>query len=104
MEEKYRDILLEEINSKIALVLEGHEGLRNEIRRTREELKEEIKLNTIRIDALSDRVDSVEENLSARIDEVEEKLDAVAIDLAAHRRDTELHRGYQVSESHEKKM
>ena len=90
MEEKYRDILLEEINSKIALVLEGHEGLRNEIRRTREELKEEIKLNTIRIEAL-------DEKLSARID-------AVATDLAAHRRDTELHRGYQVSESYEKKM
>ena len=85
MEEKYRDILLEEINSKIALVLEGHEGLRNEIRRTREELKEEIKLNTIRIEAL-------DEKLSARFD-------AVATDLAAHRRDTEFHRGYQVSES-----
>jgi len=97
LEEKYRDILLEEMNSKFALVLEGHEGLRNEIRRTREELKEEIKLNTIRIDTLSDRVDSVEEKLSARID-------AVATDLAAHRRDTELRRGYQVSESYEKKM
>ena len=49
-------------------------------------MREEIKLNTIRIEAL-------DEKLSNRID-------ALASDLKAHRADTEAHHGiYQVKES-----
>jgi chromosome segregation ATPase len=125
MEKDHLEILLEDMNGKFDLMLEGHTGLRHEISRLREELGEKIDLNTIRIEALDEklsaRIDAVDEKLSARIDSVEENLgvridlvetridsveenlgariDAVGADLTAHRRDTEVHGGYQVSES-----
>jgi len=114
MKKEHFEILLEDMKGDIKQVLEGPHVLHNEIVRTREELREEIKLNTIRIEALSNRVDSVEKNLGNRIDAVDEKLtahidavdeklsnriDAVAADLKAHRADTESHHGvYRVQE------
>ena len=74
MDEKYVAILFEEMQGDIKLVLEGHQVLHNEITRTREVLREEIKLNTTRIpeldDKLSKRIDSVGENLGSHIDAV----------------------------------
>ena len=110
MDEKYEyvTILFEKMQGDIKQVLEGHQVLHNEITRTREELREEIQLNTIRIDAfnesLSNRIDAFNESLSNRIDSVEENLgshiDAVAVDLKAHRADTEAHHGiYRVKEN-----
>ena len=99
MDEKYEyvTILFEKMQGDIKQVLEGHQVLHNEITRTREELREEIQLNTIRIDAvdekLTNHIDAVDENLSNHID-------AVAVDLKAHRADTEAHHGiYQLKES-----
>jgi len=92
MKKKHLEILLEDMRDDIKLVLEGQQVLRNEIIRTREELREEIKLNTVRLEVLIDRVDSVEKNLSNR-------LDAVAADFKTHRADTEIHHGvYRVRE------
>jgi hypothetical protein len=125
MEKDHLEILLEDIRGKFDLVLEGHEVLRSEIRRTREESKERDdhllfliqtvnrKIDSVdsRLDAkidsvesrLSAKIDSVESRLTAKIDSVESrlsaKIDAVAEDLAEHRRDTEAHGGaYRVKE------
>lgn len=128
MKKEHFEILLEDINGKFDLVLEGYQVLRDEIIRTREELCEKIdentariKINTDMIVTLDGKIDAVDEKLSARIDAVEEKLsnridklsgrvdsveenlgnriDAVAADLKAHRADTEIHHGiYRVRE------
>ncbi len=114
MEDKYLGILIEEMNSKFELVLEGHQVLRNDIRRVEETLSKKIEENSVRIkintemitaldEKLSNRIDAVDEKLSNRIDKVGESLgariDAVAADLKAHRADTEVHHGiYRVQE------
>ena len=82
MKKENLEILREDISSKFDLVLEGHEVLRSEIRETRTELKKDIELCNFKIDTLN------------------KKIDAVAIDLKAHRNDTEAHHGvYMVKES-----
>ena len=129
MEDKYLGILMEEMNSKFELVLEGHQVLRNDMRRIEKTLSEKIdenaarikintdmirsnadmiKVNTNMIRSNADMIKALDEKLSKRINEVEEKLsthigsveenlgtriDAVAVDLKAHRADTEVHHG-----------
>ncbi|MBA4419486.1 MAG: hypothetical protein C0392_16520 [Syntrophus sp. (in: bacteria)] len=73
MEKDNLEILLEDISGKFDLVLEGHAALRKEIRDTREELCEKISIVDFKVGVLN------------------EKIDAVAADLAAHRKDTEAH-------------
>ena len=115
MNERYMQIILEEMNSKFALMVECFATLDRKIDRRSDELSERIDLCNFKIDALARRVDSVEMNLNKRIDSVEMNLnkridsveenlarhiDAVAADLTAHRADTEGHRGaWQVRES-----
>jgi len=139
MKKEHFEILLEDIDGKFDLVLEGFQGLRNDMGRMEERLNAKIDLNsdkidilngkidhnTARIDAvdkkLSNRIDAVDKKLSNRIDAVDKKLsnridklsdrvtsveenlgpriDAVAVDLKAHRADTEIHHGvYRVRE------
>lgn len=96
MEKDHLEILLEDMNGKFDLVLEGHQVLRNEITRTREELCGKIDLNTARIEFVKDelilakeelgaRIDSVETNLNERIDSIEnnlnERIDSVEKNL-----------------------
>ena len=83
MDEYYLVIMFKEMKGNFKLVLKGHAVLDNKIealsRNTAESfnemnikfefLNEKIEQNTASVDALSDRVDSVEENLSARINE-----------------------------------
>ena len=81
MEKEHLEVILESIDSKFNLVLEGHESLRSEIRESRTELKQEIDLCNFKIDTLN------------------EKIDGVAADLKSHRQDTEAHSGvYRVKE------
>ena len=99
-------MLLEDIRGKFDLVLEGHDGLRKEIRDTREELCEKINLVDFKVETLNQKIDGVKDNLNQKIDGVEnrltQKIDAVAEDLSAHRRDTEAHPSvYKVKESSE---
>jgi exonuclease VII large subunit len=139
-------MILEDINGKFDLILEGYSSLDKKIDKNHQESNEkhahtaflldvlnqkldgvdakltekidgvETKLTekidgvetklTEKIDGvetkLIEKIDSVETKLTAKIDSVEtqlgEKIDALADDLSAHRRDTELHRGYQVRE------
>ena len=85
MEKAHFEILLEDINSKFNLVLEGHDALRSEIREARDESNSKhehtaylLKALNEKIDdgdrILSNKVDEVESNLSTRIDGVESKL------------------------------
>ncbi|MCK4378046.1 MAG: hypothetical protein KAW01_01810 [Deltaproteobacteria bacterium] len=104
MEDKYVAILMEEMNSKFELVLEGHQVLRSDMRRMEETLSKKIDENTTRIKINTEAIAALDKKLSKRIDEVDEKLskriDAVGADLKAHRADTEAHHGiYQVRES-----
>ncbi|GAB6064804.1 hypothetical protein [Deferrisoma palaeochoriense] len=135
MKKEHFEILLEDIREKFDLVLEGHEVLRADIERARQESRERdehllfliqalddkidgvdarlgakidevdtrlsAKIDEVdtrlsaKIDAvdarLSARIDSVENRLSAKIDQVGKTLEEVKEDLAAHRRDTEVH-------------
>jgi hypothetical protein len=96
MEKDHLEIILEDIKEKFDLVLEGHQGLRHDIKDLRQDMNE-------RFNFLDAKIESVNTRLSARIDGVEktlsDKIDGVAADLAAHRADTESHsKGYKVSD------
>lgn len=84
MEKDYLEVILEDINSKFDLVLEGHAALDKKIDVKFDELSEKIELNSFKIDALNDKIDAVDAKLS-------KKIDAVAVDLKEHRADTEAH-------------
>ncbi|MDP4031303.1 MAG: hypothetical protein Q8P60_00355 [Pseudorhodobacter sp.] len=75
----------EHVQHKLDIVVEGHEVLRKEIRDTREELCEKIKLVDFKLETMNKTLNG--------------KIDAVAVDLAAHRADTEVHKKvYKVKE------
>jgi archaellum component FlaC len=103
MDKDHLEILLEDIQRKFDLVLEGHDVLRKEIRDTREELCEKINSVDFKVETLNQKIDGVRDDLNQKIDGVRDtlgqKIDAVAADLAAHRRDTEAHPSvYKVKE------
>jgi len=103
MDKDHLEILLEDIQGKFDLVLEGHDVLRKEIRDTREELCEKINSVDFKVETLNQKIDGVRDDLNQKIDGVRDtlgqKIDAVAADLAAHRRDTEAHPSvYKVKE------
>jgi hypothetical protein len=76
------EVILEQMNSKFDLVLEGHAVLRSEIRE------------------LSRKTDERFDMVDFKIETLNKKIDAVAADLSAHRADTEAHPGvYRVMES-----
>ena len=75
----------EHVQHKLDIVVEGHEVLRKEIKDTREELCEKIKLVDFKLETMNETLN--------------EKIDAVAADLSAHRVDTEVHKKvYKVKE------
>ena len=86
MEEVHLQIILEDINSKFNVVIEGYNALDRKI----DNLE---KRNNERFDLLDFRIDTVNNHLT-------QKIDAVAADLKAHRADTEAHGGmYRVKEN-----
>jgi hypothetical protein len=97
MEKEHPEMILEDINGKFDLILEGHESLRGEIRDLSRKTDERFDLVDFKIDTLNRKIDGVDERLSKKIDGVEaslgEKIDGVAAELKAHRQDTEAHRG-----------
>ena len=86
MEKEYLEMLLENMDSKFDLVLEGQESLRKEMHGIRDELAEKIENNSFKIDTLNKKIDGVDVKLT-------KKIDGVATDIKAHRADTEAHRG-----------
>lgn len=75
MEKDHLEIILESIDNKFQLVLEGHSSLANQISELRQETNERFDLVDFKFQVLND------------------KIDAVATDLQAHRADTEAHGG-----------
>jgi hypothetical protein len=75
MEKGNLEMILEDINGKFDLLLEGHAGLREEIRELGRKTDERFDLVDFKIDVLN------------------QKIDGVATELQAHRADTEAHRG-----------
>ena len=84
-------MILEDISGKFDLVLDGYESLREEIQRNHLESNAKHAHTSFLLDALNRKIDGVEQQLVG-------KIVAVSANLAAHRRDTEVHRGYQVRE------
>ena len=82
MQKDHLEIILEDMNSKFDLVLEGHQVLHHEILELGRKTDERFDLADVKIDALNT------------------KIDGVAAELKAHRSDTEAHHGvYRVKES-----
>lgn len=80
MEKDHMEIILEDINSKFDLVLEGHATL------------------NAKIDAFRDESNRKHEETTFLLKTLNVKIDAVADNLAAHRADTEAHGRYVVRE------
>ena len=103
MKKEHLEIILEDMNSKFDLLLEGHVGLRQAIDDLDRRTTERFDLVDLKFEALNKKIDTVDQRLSNRIDIVEkslgEKIDAVAADLSAHRADTEAHNIYRVRET-----
>lgn len=74
MQKDHLEIILEDINSKFDLVLEGHVALDQKIDRKFDQLSEKVDHNSFLIDTLNKKIDGVDERLSKKIDSVEEKL------------------------------
>jgi len=99
MEKEHVEILLEDINGKFDLVLEGHESIRGEIRDLAQKTEERFDLVDFKIDTLNEKIDGVAADLKETDARLSQKIDGVAADLKAHRQDTEAHHGvYQVKE------
>ena len=115
MEKDHLEIILEDMNSKFDIVIEGHATLNRKIDDLAHITEERFDLVDFKIDTLNQKIDAVDEKLTKKIDAVDEKLskeiravesklgnkiDSVAADLKAHRQDTEAHHGmYWVKES-----
>ena len=75
MEKGNLEMILEDINGKFDLVLEGYAALDKKLDTRFDELNEKIENNSFKIDILNN------------------KIDGVAVELKAHRADTEAHHG-----------
>ena len=85
MEKEHLEVILESIDSKFDLVLEGYAALDEKFTHKFDELSQKT----------AERFDLVD----FKIDTLNEKIDSVAADLKAHRADTEAHPGvYRVKE------
>ncbi len=104
MDKDHLEIILESIDNKFQLVLEGHSSLANQIAAVDQKLTERADLTDFKIQTLANQIAAVDDKLTKRIDAVitdlqatDEKLtkriDAVSADLKAHRADTEAHGG-----------
>ena len=86
MEKEHLEVILESIDSKFNLVLEGYATLDEKFTR--------------KIDELAKKTEERFDLVDFKIDTLNQKIDSVASDLKAHRNDTEAHHGiYRVKES-----
>jgi chaperonin cofactor prefoldin len=81
MQKEHFEVILESVDSKMQLLLEGFSVLDRKIDAVKDQLTERADLTDVKIDTLN------------------KKIDAVAASLEAHRTDTESHHGiYRVKE------
>ena len=117
MQKEHLEVILESIDSKFNLVLEGYTALDKKIDELAQKTEERFDLVDFKIDTLNEKIDGVaaelketDARLSEKIDGVSanlkatdarlsNKIDSVAVELKAHRQGTEAHHGvYQVKE------
>jgi predicted nuclease with TOPRIM domain len=122
MEKEHIEILLEDMQSKLELVLEGHAALEKKIDRNREEAQEKFDMLAYmieslqkkngefqkrfdgvdqRFDAVDQRFESMDQRFDAvdqRFDSLEHRFDKLEAGFAKHRANTEIHAGYTVNE------
>ncbi len=61
------EVLLEDINGKFNLVLEGHEALRKDIQDTHQQLNEKIDINTSLIRTVHDSLKTEIQNVGEKV-------------------------------------
>ena len=83
-------VFAEDVQHKFDLLIEGQQGLDQRLGRVEDGLE--------RVEGRLDRIIARLESHDARFDRIDAKVDAIATDLTDHRRDTEAHRGYRISE------
>jgi len=66
-EENKMRVLLEEIRGDVKLALEGHDGLRNEMRQMEGRLTEKIEENKVAIKFVAGKVNDIDKKLDAHI-------------------------------------
>lgn len=98
MEKEHLELLLEDIRSKVEIVAEGYDLLNRKIDRVEANLSEKITANSVKIDHIEAGLAETRKELAETRQELNTKIDKVAVDLQAHRADTESHRGYRVAE------
>jgi len=91
VQKDHLEIILEDIQGKFDLVLEGHAALDKKIDKKFDQLSEKIDINSFKLDALhqtvkqnSRKIDTLDEKVernSQKIDVLDGKIDAVATDL-----------------------
>ncbi|MCK4620865.1 MAG: hypothetical protein KAT62_01490 [Desulfuromonadales bacterium] len=99
MQKEHFEVILESIDSKFDLVLEGYASLDKKIDDLALKTEERFDLVDFKIDTLNEKIDGVAADLKETDARISQKIDAVAADLKAHRQDTEAHSGvYRVKE------
>jgi len=108
MEQKYMEILLEEMRGQFSLVLEGHAALHARIDDVRRELVDRMDLTDFKVQILTDEVKGLKVDVAVLKEDVAElkvdvaflKVDVADLkeNLTAHRADTEAHPRYLVRE------
>lgn len=95
MQKEHLEILLESMDSKINLILEGFSVLNKKIEDESAEHKEDNVLLNVKISALSNRFDGVYSclgGIDGRLNVIDTRLDYMASELTAHRNSTEQHK------------
>lgn len=102
MEKQHFEVLLENMDSKINLILEGYSVLDKRIVDEGEKRREEYDLLNVKISALSQRFDGVDSRLDGvdsrldgidgRLEGIDGRLDDMHGELVAHRNNTEMHK------------
>ena len=101
MEQRYMEILFEEMRSKFDLVLEGHAALHAKIDDYHRESNERHELNQFMLKTLSGEVKLLRADvneLRADVNQLRADVNAIRSDLTVQRADTEKHSGYRGSE------
>lgn len=109
MEKQHFEILLENMDSKINMILEGYSVLDKRIVDEGEKRREENELLNVKISALSHRFDAVDsrfdgidrrldgidgrlDGIDGRLDGIDGRLDKIHSELIDHRNNSEMHR------------
>ncbi|MBD1399402.1 hypothetical protein [Pelovirga terrestris] len=100
MQKDHLEVILENMDKKLDIIIEGYNALDRKIDSVRDELKQDISLLDFKIDTVNNHLSKKIDAVTADLKITDAKVDGVAADLKAHRADTEAHGNiYRVKES-----